>query len=895
MADGLLFNIVTGILSKLNSMALAEMADAWHFKDQLNMLTETVTTVKSVLLDAQERQEESQTIRDWLRRLQSVVYKAHELFEKISALISKKEEINKGQVFFSSSNQIVCAFSISHKIKRIRSELDGIVRDGNLFSFVLRGCEERGVHYMKRDRGQSHSFVDANDVIGRDNDKNAMLERLLVEDDHATVVAIVGMGGLGKTTLAQVLFNDDAVEKNFDLRLWVCVSEDFDVHMICRLILMSATKRESPNLDMDQVHSHLRRKISGKKYLLVLDDVWSEDRAKWLKLHRLLKCGKSGSKIMVTTRSKRVSKALGAFDSYELQGLSHEFSCDLFKRMTFEPGVEDINGRLVDLGKEIVNKCGNIPLTIIVIGSLLYGGDERVWLSICGSFAKVLIENDVMPILKISYNVLTSPLKTCVAYCAFFPKDYEFSKEELISLWMAEGFLNAPDGSGGRLEEVGPETKVALSEDMRIEKGIRRLSLGYVLNSTQDVPSRLWDLKFLRQRLPSARLSDLRNLNGLRGRLDIFLIGEIKDLTFEANEADLSSKHALNELQIEWMLPESQNEGRNIRRSAIENAKCILEGLKPHSNLKSLTITNYFGGKLPSWASTGNSLLVEIRLINVGRCQLPSFSNLPALKRLAVQMSSVKFMEHQEDPSTTTFFPSLQRLELIEMRNLEGWMNVQPNPHSKVSFVSLLHLDITDCPKLSFFSACPNVKHLFLRGMGEANYGFVKAISLREKAYLGIDNSLCLMSFPKETFLHKLSCIEVLGDYKLTSTQNIREILTANNLPSLQHLRFIYCKNLQSAASGLEKLAVEALTFNFCLNLDFSENGMQWKALNIKPLRTLQLLGLPKTESLPSGMRFLTNLHTLHLALGNLKNLPEWIGCLSSLQCLELEFCCKLT
>ncbi|XP_021736458.1 putative disease resistance protein RGA3 [Chenopodium quinoa] len=276
------------------------------------------------------------------------------------------------------------------------------------------------------------------------------------------VISIVGMGGLGKTTLAKLIFNDPQVEECFEMRLWVCLSEVFDIEEITEKILKSKTNTQIPKLEMEQLPGQLRdlpEKIRDKKYLLVLDDVWIEERAKWLELKALLMVGrnsKKGSKIVVTTRSRNVPIMIGSFPPHELQGLSEEKSWELFEKMAFINKEAQQNPQLVKVGKEIVKKCGKLPLAIRTVGSLLYGKDERKWLSIKNtSFAKIPErKTDIMSILRLSYNHLSSPLKNCFAYCSLFPKDTELNKEMLKDLWMAECFIIPENNENQSLDEA---------------------------------------------------------------------------------------------------------------------------------------------------------------------------------------------------------------------------------------------------------------------------------------------------------------------------------------------------------------------------------------------------------------------------------------------------------
>lgn len=143
----------------------------------------------------------------------------------------------------------------------------------------------------------------------------------------------MGIGGLGKTTLAKLLYNDERVVRNFELRMWVYVSVDFDIIRLTKEILCSALDTEiSDKLSIDQLHGKLRKALKDKKFLLVLDDVWIDDRVKWSEFRDVLIDGaKLGSKILVTTRNISVASVMGTVRTYiNLKGLSYEHCAGLY-------------------------------------------------------------------------------------------------------------------------------------------------------------------------------------------------------------------------------------------------------------------------------------------------------------------------------------------------------------------------------------------------------------------------------------------------------------------------------------------------------------------------------------------------------------------------------------
>jgi hypothetical protein len=276
-------------------------------------LKNTFSTIQAVLQDAEEKQDTNNQVRDWLMKLKDVAYDADDVLSDFSTEDLRRSVMDGGKMakkvrtFFSSSNQLAFRLKMAHKIKAIREKLDAIANDKTKLQLVERPLQTRVV---TRERDQTHSFIREEEVIGRENEKKTIIDMLLNTDEEENVsfISIVGIGGLGKTTLAQYVFNDEKVKTYFDLKMWVCVSDVFDVKAIAEKIIRCATDKKVENLEMEQVQNKLRERLNQKKYLLVLDDVWNEDKERWCDLKRLLMGGSKGSKVVITTRSKLVAK-----------------------------------------------------------------------------------------------------------------------------------------------------------------------------------------------------------------------------------------------------------------------------------------------------------------------------------------------------------------------------------------------------------------------------------------------------------------------------------------------------------------------------------------------------------------------------------------------------------
>ncbi|KAK9217174.1 hypothetical protein WN943_005799 [Citrus x changshan-huyou] len=265
------------------------------------------------------------------------------------------------------------------------------------------------------------------------------------------------MGGLGKTTLAQLVYNDKRVQDHFDLKAWTCVSEDFDVKGLTKTILRSVTKQTIDDSDLNLLQEELKKKLSQKKFLLVLDDVWNENYNDWVDMSRPFEAGAQGSKILVTTRNQQVAKIMRPDQAYELKNLSTEDCLSVFAQHSLGTGDFSSHKSLEDIGKKIVIKCNGLPLAAKTLGGLLCGEHDRgVWEDVLSSKIWELPEDRclIIPALAVSYYYLPPILKQCFAYCSLFPKDYEFDEEEIILLWCASGFLDHKE-SGNPNEDLG--------------------------------------------------------------------------------------------------------------------------------------------------------------------------------------------------------------------------------------------------------------------------------------------------------------------------------------------------------------------------------------------------------------------------------------------------------
>ncbi|XP_077214630.1 putative disease resistance protein RGA3 isoform X1 [Tasmannia lanceolata] len=422
MADLLLSPLVKTIVGKLMDSVIQEITLLWGVDEEVENLSSTLSAIQAVLQDAEEQEASSNAVKNWLRELKDVAYDADDVVDEFTTevLRSKLEgniqTSNRKQVrslCFScfTSNPVKCRHEIGHKIK-VRERLDKIGQDRHHFHLKQGDAGRR--RETKRPP-QMSSVVDESKICGRVNDKEEIVKLLLDEfassssasssssSKDISVVPLVGIGGLGKTTLAQFIYNDKQVRDHFPVRGWVCVSEDFDLCRITKAIIESVTKKSCDLNEIDPLQVRLKEELSGKRFLLVLDDVWHDNPNDWQRLQSPFSFGAKGSRILVTTRSSRVSRIMGTIPAYNLGCLDEDDGWSLFTQRAFIVGGSDVSLNLVGIGKEIVKKCNGLPLAIEALGGLLRSNtDENKWKNILESDMWEISEmkDDIIPILK---------------------------------------------------------------------------------------------------------------------------------------------------------------------------------------------------------------------------------------------------------------------------------------------------------------------------------------------------------------------------------------------------------------------------------------------------------------------------------------------------------------
>ncbi|XP_058727208.1 putative disease resistance RPP13-like protein 1 [Vicia villosa] len=388
----------------------------------LKNLDVTLKILQSVLDDAEENQITNPAVKKWLNMLHDVVYEAEDLIDEINTehlrrRVEADQVLQKFSSFLKRFNK-----DINSKVPKLFEKLQHL------------GIQNPG---LKKDNSNSvwnvtptNSVVeDESAIYGRDDERKILKELLLSEDGGSKigVIFIVGMGGLGKTTLAKLLYNDHDVRHKFMVSGWAHIPPDLDIFTVTKTILESLTSKRYETDGLKILRAQLQQTLSAKKFLLVLDDIWYGRYVGWNNLNDIFNHAKVGN------------------------------IWSLLARHAFVEGNYQQHPSLEIIGTEIAKRCGGLPLAAVELGGILRTKlSENDWSDVLNNCMWELTNDKGQPTLLSSYQYLPGPLKRCFAYCSIFPKNSILEKNMLVQLWIAEGLIPYPKGQK-TWEEVAEE------------------------------------------------------------------------------------------------------------------------------------------------------------------------------------------------------------------------------------------------------------------------------------------------------------------------------------------------------------------------------------------------------------------------------------------------------
>ncbi|EMS51339.1 Disease resistance protein RGA2 [Triticum urartu] len=810
-----------------------------------------------------------------MKELKSVAYQADDVLDDFQyEVLCRESKVGKSTTrkalsYITRHSPLLFHFEMSRKLKNVLKKINKLVEEMNKFGLENSASREKRRHPCR----QTHSKLDdCTKIFGRDDDKMMVVKQLLDQQDQqkVQVLSIFGMGGLGKTTLAKMVYNEQEVHEHFQLKMWHCVSENFDVIALLKSLIELATNGSSPMTgNIELLQKKLDEVISQKRFLLVLDDVWDEDKRMWEDELKPLLCSVGGPGSVIVP--------------HELVFLSEEDSWELFSNKAFSNGVDD-QPVLVAIERRIVNKCGGLPLALKTMGGLLSSKEKvQEW--------KAIEE--------------------------IFPKDYEMEKDRLIQLWMANGFIQE-EGTMDLVQkgefifdelvwrsflqesdecasiEVSSQQKALLKGvcHMKMSKAelehISGLCKGRTYIRTLLAPSESWEdhnynfpsrsHKYIKELQQTLRLIDCQNMQqlpedmarltklihlylfgcdslksmspnfGLLNNLHIlttFVVGtrdglgieQLKDLQCLSNslellnlskiksgenakEANLNQKKTLSELFFSW-----DQEIDDGPRDIACNVEEVLQCLEPHSNIQKLEIRGYGGLEISQWMRKPEMFhcLRELKMSGCTKCKsIPVIWFSMSLEILVLQkMDNLTTLCNNLDVecggciTPLRIFPRLKEMTLIELPSLEIWAE---NSVGEPVGLVFMGIRLGSWPFLVSLTLGSPEDILMLPLDAQQNQ---TQIPLEKLKYLDLEgpNSLVRSSGSQ---LMVWKCFSLVEQLTIYSCSNLVRWLT-EELRCLDRLRILYignCVNLEGNTSSCEEetlpLSLENLWIEGC-------------------------------------------------------------------------------
>ncbi|XP_078169205.1 putative disease resistance protein RGA3 [Carex rostrata] len=482
----------SAIISKLVDTASSNLGERMLPADTKSELRRVKTALPKITAvmgvgEALKLNHPNSGVNAWLEQFKEAFFAAEDVLDELK--YRELEDMVKARDQVSGSSSSIIGNSLKRKLtsstisedtlKRLSDAvqmLDVAIADIGLYFQFATALDVHG-HAKPNDNSfynssrETTSLLTKSKVLGRKNEKARIIEWSKKPASHGNISAfcIVGVGGLGKTTLAQLIYEEISKGKHFDKTIWVCVSTSFSVEHITRKILEGLDEKITDNNEsLSGLQKRLMEKIISKKIFLILDDIWNDDKlCDWEQLIVPLEYVQQGSKILLTTRMKSVTDMIAQLNVEQenllLKSLEEQELLELLNKYAFSGCNPDNHKDLQKIGNDIVKKLRGSPLAAKVIGSLLNSNrDFHYWKRILNHDSLINLEQakdvaGVADVLKLSYYYLPAHLQECFRFCCIFPQDYQFDKDELIQMWIASGFVRQQLHGEERPEDIGEE------------------------------------------------------------------------------------------------------------------------------------------------------------------------------------------------------------------------------------------------------------------------------------------------------------------------------------------------------------------------------------------------------------------------------------------------------
>jgi len=452
-------------LKKETNLLRGVHTDFIDIKDELESIQ---VFLKDADRKAADEADTNDGIRTWVKHMREASFRIEDVIDEYLRLIHRANPPGCGSLvckIVSLIKNLIPRHQIASEIQDIKLSIRGIKERSERYNFQI--LQEPGSSSVSsstretengrwRDPRLSALFIEETEVVGFEGPREELFGWLLESAAERTVISVVGMGGIGKTTLAKLIFDSQKVTTQFDCRACIAVSQSYTVRgLLINMMEQFCRETEDPlpqmlhKMDDKSLIIEVRQYLQHKRYLIFFDDVWQEDFSDQIEF--AMPNNNKGSRIIITTRMMHVAeffKKSFIVHVHKLQLLPPNKAWELFckKVFRFEPGGH-CPPALEAVSKEIVKKCKQLPLAIVAIGGLLSTKSKTMieWQKVIQNLSLELERNahltSLTKILSLSYDGLPYYLKPCILYFGIYPEDYSINHKRLTRQWIAEGFV----------------------------------------------------------------------------------------------------------------------------------------------------------------------------------------------------------------------------------------------------------------------------------------------------------------------------------------------------------------------------------------------------------------------------------------------------------------------
>uniref|UniRef100_A0ACD5WCG7 Uncharacterized protein n=1 Tax=Avena sativa TaxID=4498 RepID=A0ACD5WCG7_AVESA len=619
---------------------------------EIESMGDRLRDLRNFLNDADRRSFTDVSVQAWVTELKHAMYGATDIID-----LCQLEAMERGS---SAANGMGCfnplpccmrnpiyARDIVSRIKGLNERLDNTMRRARSFSFLGSAAYARET---LREFKTSSLFLQSGLVGEKIEEATESLVAKIIQtrkevNNNIAVVAIVGVGGIGKTILAKKVFHDEEIQCAFERHIWMSINKDFNKVQLLRAAIVAAGGDLHPEMTSVMLLPILTAALTGRRVLLVMDDVWNHTAWEDVFEEPFVTAAAQGSRVLITTRDERVAQRMRAEHPYHrVDKLGPEDAWSLMKRQVITSEVDEPEiDMLKDIGLQIIAKCGGLPLAVKVMGGLLCQRERqrRDWEMVLNGYSPgYKIPEEINNTMYLSYEEMSPCLKQCFLHYSLLPTNVVFYENDIIGMWISEGFVH---GNSRELEEIG-----------------RRYYDELILMNLIEM-----DGRYTSQRVC--------NMNDVVRSFAQFIC---RDETQVAHEGEMYGTKYLSSEKVYRL---------SLNSKGLESDMLIWSLLQKYTSLRTLVSIG------PIKLKVGDSLIAfsTLRILHM------ESTNAAALVESLCQLKHLRYLS-AINTDVSSLPENIDKIKLLQHINLDGCESLEKLPDSIIKLVQLRYLNLND-------------------------------------------------------------------------------------------------------------------------------------------------------------------------------------------------------